>query len=84
MSLYPELDKLTLEQLERCFQEPPVDGATYATAYYDAVAVLLEEKGQVGIEFWLDEMKKAGGWLKIGKAVTNIDKIFADCLCLMI
>lgn len=44
-TLYPELAGLPFADLREKFSGPPVDGAEYAVAFYDEVAVLMREVG---------------------------------------
>lgn len=58
MSLYPELDKLSLEQLMNCFHNPPPEGQDYASSYYPEVTLLIRQQGEEGETFLLQEMEK--------------------------
>ncbi len=51
MSVYPELDGLSLPELIQRFHGPPLDGKTSATAYYMEVAARIGEQGNDGMRF---------------------------------
>ena len=56
MSLYPELDTLSLDKLISRFRGAPVDGKQYATAYYMEVAhTIRREMGKEGVTFLKNE-----------------------------
>lgn len=56
MTLYPELDNLSLDELIACLHGPPLDGAEYARAYYDEVAIHIQRHGAAGIALLLGQI----------------------------
>ena len=55
MSVYPELDNPTLDDLIACWHAAPPDGPEFADTYYGEVAAQLREQGPAGINFLLDQ-----------------------------
>lgn len=51
VSLFSELDNLSLNDLISCFEGPAPDGKEYAATYYTEVAYLIGAKGTMGIAF---------------------------------
>ncbi|HEV3235794.1 MAG TPA: HEAT repeat domain-containing protein [Gemmataceae bacterium] len=59
MSLYPEHDQLSLDELIHCFEGPPSDGGDERTrTYYTEVAFHISAKGQSGIDFLKGKLDK--------------------------
>ena len=59
MSLYPEIDSLSLDKLITCFHGAPLDGKQYATVYYMEVAHTIRRKmGKEGVLFLENEFDK--------------------------
>jgi hypothetical protein len=46
MSLYPELDRLNLDELIACFNAPAPEGEEYAAGYYFEVGERLAQFGK--------------------------------------
>jgi HEAT repeat protein len=61
MSLYRELDDLTLDQLIEQFQGPPNDGKQYCALFYADVAHRIRERGEAGVAFLLAERERIEG-----------------------
>lgn len=59
MSLYPELNSLSLDKLINCFRGAPLEGKQYATVYYMEVAhTIRRKKGTNGVLFLENEFDK--------------------------
>jgi HEAT repeats len=61
MSVFPELDPLSLEDLARRFEEECPDGKEYASGYYAEVAFRIAGKGQPGVEWLGDRLDQVEG-----------------------
>jgi hypothetical protein len=55
MSVYPELDGLSLAGLIQSFYGSPIDRKSYATAYYEEVAARIGEHGNDGVRFLMNQ-----------------------------
>ena len=51
MSLYPELDGKTADELMAAFYGPPLDGGDGAVAFYQELADMIAEAGARGVDF---------------------------------
>lgn len=51
MSIYPELDGLTLSELQERFWGAPIDGPNYALSYFEEVAFAIRTHGEAGLAF---------------------------------
>jgi len=58
MSVYPELDELSLPELIQRFLGPPLNGKTSATAYYMEVAARIGEQGNDGMRFLKEQVDR--------------------------
>ncbi len=60
MSLYPDLDRLDLNQLIVRFTGPPEDGEEYACTYYTEVALHIRERGgDAGVNYLWNSFERA-------------------------
>lgn len=61
MTLYPELDQLTLSELIAAYHGSAPEGDDYAAAFFDEVSSRIREYGEDGIQFLLDATGLASG-----------------------